>query len=57
MELEASLRKSLALPIEVYSPAADDLSKLRQRLQKERGRQVDDWVARRAETRKRGQSR
>ena len=50
MELESQLRRKLALPIEVYSPVASDLSKLRKRLQNERGRQVDDWLARRAET-------
>lgn len=55
MEVEAELRSALSLPIEVYSPAAGDSSKLRQKLQKQRSEQVDDWLARRAETKRLGE--
>lgn len=54
MELEAWIRRDLQLPLEVYSPAVGDLSKLRQKLQRERGQQVDDWFARREETKRLG---
>lgn len=54
MVLEELLRRSLGLPIELYSPSVGDLSKLRQKLQKERGREVDDWFSRREETKNLG---
>lgn len=54
MELEARIRRDLRLPLEVYSPAVGDLSKLRQKLQNQRGREVDDWFARREETKRLG---
>jgi hypothetical protein len=54
MAFEAHLRSTLGLPIEVYSPAAGDLNKLRLKLQKQRGGAVDDWFARREQTRKLG---
>jgi hypothetical protein len=55
MEVEGELRAALSLPIEVYSPAAGDSSKLRQKLLKQRSQQVDDWLARRAETKRLGE--
>jgi hypothetical protein len=54
MAYEAHLRSTLGLPIEVYSPPVGDSSKLRQKLQRERGGEVEDWFARREATRRLG---
>jgi len=51
MAFESALRERLRLPIEVYSPPAGDLSKLRQKLRSTQQERVDDWFARREATR------